>query len=61
MMTYEAQIVLRRNSAQQLASDVEAISEFIENLKRGTGPSPRRFGTASDRAPLRVIEGQRGT
>jgi len=49
-MTYEAQIVLRRNSAQQLAADVEAISEFIENLKRRGTPTPsRRFGTASDR------------
>jgi hypothetical protein len=58
-MTYEAQIVLRRNSAQQLGADIEAVSEFIENLKRGAPPSSRRFGTASDRPPLRVINGQR--
>jgi hypothetical protein len=44
MMTFEAQIVLRRDNPQQLADDVRAISEFIENRQRGarraTGDTP---------------------
>lgn len=33
-MTYEAQIALRSNDPDQLADDVRAISEFIEQRRR---------------------------
>lgn len=33
-MTFEAQIVLRRDNPQQLADDVRAVSEFLEQRQR---------------------------
>jgi hypothetical protein len=43
MMTYEVQIVLRSTDPAKLSSDVQAVSEFIEKLKRDTvRPAPIR-------------------
>ena len=33
-MTFEAQIVLRGSNPQQLADDVQAVSEFLERRRR---------------------------
>ena len=41
MMTFEAQIVVRRDNPEQLAADVRAISEFIE--RRNANQRARPF------------------
>jgi hypothetical protein len=54
-MTYEAQIVLRRDNPRQLADDVEAISEFIEERRRASASRPREAGPPH----LKVVSGER--
>lgn len=54
VMTYEAQIVLRRDNPRQLADDVEAISEFIEERRRASPSAPRE----ARRPHLKVVSGE---
>jgi hypothetical protein len=56
-MVFEAQILLRRDSPQQLADDVQAISEFIEQRRQSPMPAARERESGIGRH-LRAVPGR---
>ncbi|HEY6485373.1 MAG TPA: hypothetical protein VIX83_03190 [Candidatus Cybelea sp.] len=53
MVTFEAQIIVKRDNPEQLAADVRAISEFIE--RRNANERSRHFDAV--KAAERIVRG----